>query len=40
MYGRAFGTFLMHSALGDFLHYDVLSPGAGYVPKARPCIEA
>ena len=35
MYGRAFGTLLMHSALGNILRCDLLSPGMAYVPKAR-----
>ncbi len=39
MYGRAFGTFLMHSALGDIFMLRFVSPGVGYVPKARPYIE-
>ena len=39
MYGRAFGTFLMHSTLGNILYCDLLVTGAGYVPKARPYIE-
>ena len=40
MYGRAFGTFLMHSALGNILRCDLLSPGMAYVPKARPYMVA
>ncbi len=31
MYGRAFGSLLMHSVLGDILRYDLLSPGHSYV---------
>ena len=36
----ALGTLLMHSVLGDILRYALLSPGHGYVPKARPYIVA
>ena len=40
MYGRAFGTLLMHSTLCNILRCDLLSPGMAYVPKARPYMVA
>ena len=40
MYGRAFGTLLMHSELGDISRCDLVVPCLSYVPKARPYIEA